>query len=546
MRGMALALLFFMGLLEAALATPMTDTAVRADAGYGAPMSPQPDKSCQDRLEQSQGKSSEQIEQSLKNELAVYLPLVEQSLAYRAESIKLATRLKEKRKKKEPLSGDDLDRLNAGTLAHLNLRKGLYVLAEAHECWLSANEKSLKSSGITPAIRLKGVMLSLSSALVLYDNYLLAISIFEEDGKLRRVLNERDSGYEKGSAELAKITLSYNSATNRHRVRSALNFYESEIKKMPPAFFQGEGVSYMNLLITQSPSYAMTKAFSPVRLVGRKINFLSSVTGDVLKNLQAEGINLFSMAFGNTVGLIEARKGKLYKRLDLMAEVERNLEAGDILLEKTPFRLSDRFIPGHWGHAAVWLGTEAELKSLGIWDNPLLVKHHGAIAEGRGVVEAVRSGVEMNSLARFMNIDDLAILRKRDMTRAERIDVILMALRQVGKAYDFNFDVETTDRIVCSELVYMTYTGIKWPTVKTLGRSTISPDNIATKAFEKGPLDLVMLCHDGNQVSNEPLALMKRLVGNNVPVAQTESRTQGVGSQETEFPHSPGSAANPL
>lgn len=44
-------------------------------------------------------------------------------------------------------------------------------------------------------------MLSISAALALYDNYLLAVSIFEEDGKLRILLNKRDSGYDKGMAD---------------------------------------------------------------------------------------------------------------------------------------------------------------------------------------------------------------------------------------------------------------------------------------------------------------------------------------------------------
>ena len=67
----------------------------------------------------------------------------------------------------------------------------------------------------------------------------------------------------------------------------------------------------MNLLIVQSPSYSMVK------------------------------------------------KGKLYKKGDVLADVSSTLRAGDILLEKTPFRLTDKLIPGYWGHAAVWIGTES-------------------------------------------------------------------------------------------------------------------------------------------------------------------------------------------
>ena len=86
-----------------------------------------------------------------------------------------------------------------------------------------------------------------------------------------------------------------------------------------------------------------------------------------------------------------------------------------------------------------------------------------------------------------------------------------MALRQVGKEYDFNFDVETTDRIVCSELCYVVYTDIQWPTDKTLGRATISPDNVARRAIE-GRLDLILFYHDGTRIDDQPLEQMKALM----------------------------------
>ncbi|WP_374758519.1 YiiX/YebB-like N1pC/P60 family cysteine hydrolase [uncultured Deefgea sp.] len=56
---------------------------------------------------------------------------------------------------------------------------------------------------------------------------------------------------------------------------------------------------------------------------------------------------------------------------------------------------------------------------------------------------------------------------------------ILTALAQVGKEYDFNFDVVMRQRIVCSELVYVVFPELPWPISKALGRDTISPDNVA-------------------------------------------------------------------
>jgi uncharacterized protein YycO len=192
--------------------------------------------------------------------------------------------------------------------------------------------------------------------------------------------------------------------------------------------------------------------------------------------------------------------------------VVRDLRAGDILLEKTPFRLTDRLIPGHWGHAAIWVGTEQELKQLGLWEHPVVQKHQDAVRSGASVVEALRDGVQMNTLEDFLNIDDLAVLRMKSLGSEELAQSIIRALRQVGKAYDFNFDVETTDKIVCSELVYLAYPGPDWPTDKIMGRYTISPDHVARKAVEGGPLKLVLLYHDGNEIQKNRDQIFEKLM----------------------------------
>ena len=438
----------------------------------------------------------------LGKEIAAYQSLIEESFVYRSRSIEFAKQIKAKIKNEIPLSGADLQILNQGLITYLDLRKRLYRYAMMHECWIDAIDANTRSA-IKPLPRLTGLMISLSAALTLYDNYLLAVSIYEEDTKLRRFLNSGDRGYKKGYAELAAVTLSYNSINNRARVRKVMKFYEKQRKRFA-AVKHNDQYDYLNILIAQSPSYKLTRRFSPFRVLKHKVRFLDAMTGDTLVSLQKEGINIFSMVFGNTVGLIGSRKGKLYNNKTVISKVRNQLKAGDILLEKTPFRLTDKFIPGHWGHAAIWIGSEDELKVLGIWQNPLVKKYHKQIRRGNSVVEALRSGVVMSPLKQFMNIDDLGMLRVHGSQKKNIANIILLALRQVGKEYDFNFDVESSDKIVCSELIYITYTDITWPTENTLGRYTISPDNVAVKALKNGPLDVVMLVHDGKIIERHP------------------------------------------
>jgi hypothetical protein len=455
------------------------------------------------------------VDAGLQQELAHFRTLAEQALMLRAETISVGRRIKTQLEQKKPLSGDDLEIMNIGITEHLKLRKELMEVAESHECWLDGTEQEWTARGVSPEARLNGVMMSLSSAFLLYDNYLLSISLFEGDAKLRRLLNEADPGYAVKSAALAKVTLSYNSINNRSRARRAIKFYEREAKRFNQSVDANPETAYINLLIKQSPSYSMVRTWSPFYVVGRKVGFLGGVTEDTLSGLERNGVSLFSMVFGNAVGLVETRKGKLYRMGPVKGQLNDTLQAGDILLEKTPFRLTDKLIPGYWGHAAVWIGSEKELRELGIWDNPLVSRYHGQIRQGRGVIEALRSGVEMNKLDQFVNIDSIGVLRKQTIGKEERGKVILQALRQVGKPYDFNFDVESKERVYCSKLVYLTYSGVEWPTKKSLGRTTFTPDDVANRALA-GDFRLILFYHNGKQVQQAPLERMASLMDQQV------------------------------
>jgi hypothetical protein len=70
--------------------------------------------------------------------------------------------------------------------------------------------------------------------------------------------------------------------------------------------------------------------------------------------------------------------------------------------------------------------------------------------------------------------------------------------------YDFNFDVTTTTRIVCSEIAYVVYPDIVWPTTTTLKRNTISPDNVAVMA--QGPqriFEPTIIYHNGKRITKD-------------------------------------------
>jgi hypothetical protein len=465
---------------------------------------------CWEHAGQVHGQKTEaERTEALNREIDGYRPMVEASLVYRAETVRLIERLQSALDRRQPLPGKDLVELNAGLAEHLKLRERLYQVGEAHECWLDTKPPV---KDLTPAQRLKGIMISLSAALVLYDNYLLAISLYQEEPRLRLLLNNKDVGYDIDYGELNRMSLSFASEDTRNRVRRAIAYYEAAIEEHRHLLTEDEYLRFLDEVITQSPSYSMTRDFSPLAYVGRKIEFYVPFTVESLVRLKDEGFNMVSMIFGNTIGLVESRRGKLYGRSDVAIALANELRAGDILVERTPFRLTDSFIPGYWGHAALWVGTEEELQALGIWDHPVVKPHHSDIRSGRQVVEALRSGVELNSLRHFLNVDDLAVLRHAHPGASEKARAILQGLREMGKRYDFNYDVQTRDRLGCAELIYHAYGHVDWPTRRELGRSTIVPDGIAVRALGEGPLQLIGLYVDGEPVAGDTRQALARLL----------------------------------
>lgn len=444
--------------------------------------------------------------EAMAGEIERYQSLVEEALSLRAEAIRFHRTLQDKAANKEPLSGIDLQVLNQGTNSLLAQRQVLLDMALQHECWTS---QPPSADAQEAAIQVAGVAMSISAALVLYDNYLSAIAPYRHDHALRRHLNRSEKGFERHAGTLNEIALSFGSVENRQRMRQAIDWLQKYHVRAHAAPLPG--YRYIQTLIEQSPSLSMVRKVSPIKDLFSGVGFLSSFAIDGLFSLKNESTNFSSLLFGNTIGLVEVRRGKLDRQPEIANRVTKALRAGDILVEKTPFRLTDTFIPGHWGHAAVWVGNESELRALGIWEHAVVKPHQKAIRNGRGVVEALRSGVEMNTLAHFLNIDDLGVLRHETLSDEKRIEVVLLTLRQIGKSYDFNFDAETSDRVFCSKLVYLAYGDLKWPTSRILGRVTVSPDNIASRALGDGPLQVALLYHDGQEITDNPRTFMQRL-----------------------------------
>ncbi len=429
-----------------------------------------------------------------------YQLLVEESLSYRVKAYRLFEELEEK----EVLLGADLDALHHLTLDQLSLKDEIALFIEANQHLVDeADDHSEK-------VRMELVMISLSALLLRYDNYLIAYINYENNTKLRQFLNDPDSAYNIPANTLSNMTNTYNDLSHRTDATEMIVFYDANIQtyaNVDENFFH-----YLQTMIDQSPSYQLGFE-NDTEYALSNLNSLYLTTLDLGEDGLTLVVNELSKTLGNTAGLVETRKGKLYNDADVATHVRSIIKAGDILLEKTPFRLTDQMIPGHWGHAAVYVGTADELKALGIWDHEVVIPFQQDILDGKLIDEALRDDVQLNTIEHFLNVDDLAIMHDTMESNQTKANRIILALRQLGKEYDFNFDIETSVKIVCSELIYVTSILIDWATEELVGINTISPDNVAVKSIEDNTMfEITLLYHDGVKITTDKKEMMTTLL----------------------------------
>lgn len=205
---------------------------------------------------------------------------------------------------------------------------------------------------------------------------------------------------------------------------------------------------------------------------------------------------MLSKGFGNVMGEVKFRKGFLYKNQEAHDVFRPRLQPLDIIVERSPFALTDMTIPGHWTHPAIWLGTEKQLRDLGIWDHDVIKPYQKMIKEGRNVLEALRPGIQINPLMSYFNTDEILHMRVPGILKDKKrmLAVYERGLSHFGQKYDFNFDSQSTDVIVCSELIFMAFGDITWPADRVMGRHSVTPDNVAEIIFyENSPVEFVTI-----------------------------------------------------
>jgi hypothetical protein len=321
-------------------------------------------------------------------------------------------------------------------------------------------------------------LLWLSAHITIYDNVLDGYNTYFKNGVLRRIFKDvfaTDAKLNKNLEELREMVATTASKKNRRALSKHLRIFQNNHHSLTDR--SSEIKRLVNLISSTKASRDLLST-TPASIEAH--NGIDKLVSSV-----NNAMNAVSGVFGNAAGAVRWRHGHFYNNPAAHKAIISQLRPLDIILERTPFALTDLFIPGNFGHVALWLGTPEQLKEVGLWNHPAIIPYQKEIEGGKYILEAVRPGVRLNTLEEFLEIDEIAIIRQNNVfnDKLELNDIVTRAMSQIGKDYDFNFDVATTTKIVCSELIYHSFGRIKWPTKYIMGRATISPDQVAELAL---------------------------------------------------------------
>jgi len=186
------------------------------------------------------------------------------------------------------------------------------------------------------------------------------------------------------------------------------------------------------------------------------------------------------------------RQGFLSQDPAVAARIAAQAQPLDLILVSFKHHLAGRLSQGYLNHAALWLGTEAQLRALDLWDDPAILPLQQRIRAGAVVIEANGRPVELSTPVAALNADGIVLLRPRGIGRAERAASLRRLAGLDGMPFDPRFNAATPDCVYCTELADRAMPDLHLPRQDIYGRPVIQPDSIVIESLAgRVSLDMV-------------------------------------------------------
>lgn len=213
----------------------------------------------------------------------------------------------------------------------------------------------------------------------------------------------------------------------------------------------------------------------------------NSIPADLVVSLEQHSADLPQL-----LRATKLRPAYLETQSDAHAALLSRMKPMDVIVNRNGSRLAGGHGFAYFGHAALYLGTEAQLRAIGAWDHPALVPHHEAIRAGAVAIEATERGVHLSKPPEVFEADTSVVLRPKDCACA--CNGVIQAAKLIGRGFDYHLAVEDGDpELICTEVVDLALPGLRLLTRDVAGHRVILPDEIVAHALAGTvPLEFVM------------------------------------------------------
>jgi hypothetical protein len=370
-----------------------------------------------------------------------------------------------------------------------------------------------------PETHAKSFTISYALYLKKYEMFGRIINVIGTNERIIKALNEYSSVFEGKNAydHIRERYVDKDTFLRRNFGRAYAWFNEKTIDTED----FGEDYNALNREGKESYTYIITNIIATAGILAH--TYQDEVEGELFK-----GWFPIQMNVADAMGKVHvSMRHTNFITREQVHTMKESLHPGDILIERRNWHLSNVGIPGFWPHAALYLGTFDEINTYFLDQFPRdgynnfieLIRDRNPIfyatyvsADENGdpyaVIEGQAPGIILQSLEKSAMADYVGVLRPR-ISKADTLNAVIRAIGNFGKPYDYNFDFETRDEIVCSELVYDAYlphngsSGVNFELTLTSGRKMISPNSMVEKFYTehgttKQELDFVYFL-DGNE-----------------------------------------------
>ncbi len=178
---------------------------------------------------------------------------------------------------------------------------------------------------------------------------------------------------------------------------------------------------------------------------------------------------------------------------DIINVLKTNLQPGDVFITRHDDAMSNLFLPGFWPHGALYIGPPESRRERGIAEVSDGYKH--SAAEDINILEAKKDGVLLRPIEETLQVDAFVVLRPK-LSESQISAALSKGLSHAGKLYDFIFNFATSDRLVCTEVIYRAFHGIgpiNFSLSTKAGRKCLSAEDFLNQAIGQGWFEPLML-----------------------------------------------------